>query len=269
MSGIPINTSFEIPLPDPARRFGSRVANYLRYRPDYPPQAVAFIVWRCGLGAGSTVADVGSGTGLLTRHLLERGCKVVGVEPNLEMREAAEGLLADTGDFGSAQGSAEATGLADGWADAVTAAQAFHWFDAGAARREFQRILRPRGWVALVWNMRRYDTSDFLREYGALLRSRIPDYLKASPHSCGSHELERFFARGTMESYGCSNEQEMDLPSLRGRLLSSSYVPHQGQEGHDELMTELRTLFHKHERGGYVCLEYRTEVYVGRLEETK
>ena len=248
----------EASLPDPTRRFSNRVADYVRYRPDYPAEAVAFIAWRCGLGAGSMVADIGSGTGILTRHLLDLGCTVVGVEPNREMREAAEGLLADTGDFGSAEGRAEETGLADAWADAVTAGQAFHWFDAAAARREFVRILRPRGWVALVWNVRRTDTTPFLRGYEALLRARVPDYLKSPQHHVDRQALADFFAPGGVETYTCRNEQRMDLPALRGRLLSSSYAPKEGQAGHEELMAELGDLFRVHEREGRVCLEYRS-----------
>src|SRR5437899_1233764 len=130
-------------------RFTDRVADYVRFRPHYPPAVFAELRDRLGLGAGSSVADVGSGTGISARPLLEMGCTVFAVEPNAAMRSAAEQWLGDFPRFQSIAGTAEATTLAEHSVDAVVAAQAFHWFDAASARREFQRILKPRGWVAL------------------------------------------------------------------------------------------------------------------------
>lgn len=251
--------------PDHTRRFSNRVADYVRYRPNYPALALAFLAWRCGLGPNSSVADVGSGTGILTRRLLELGCDVTGVEPNREMREAAEASLVGCTRFRSVDARAEATGLGDASVDLVTAAQAFHWFDAAAARREFARILRPGGRVALVWNERCSDTTPFLRGYEALLRACVPRYLESSHRKWDGHVLADFFAPVPMETYICRNEQRMDLPSLRGRLLSSSYTPKEGQAGHEELMVGLDDLFGRHEREGVVLLEYRTEVYLGQL----
>src|SRR6185503_1231931 len=151
-------------------RFSTRVESYIKYRPSYPTEVLELMRVRCGLAATSMVADIGSGTGILTELLLETGATVFAVEPNKEMRAAAERLLSDYGRFRSVDGTAEATTLPDASVDLITASQAFHWFDIQKARRELARVLRPRGWVVLIWNERPVDASAFLDEYDALLR---------------------------------------------------------------------------------------------------
>ncbi|MDQ2855509.1 MAG: class I SAM-dependent methyltransferase, partial [Acidobacteriota bacterium] len=154
---------------NPIKRFSSRVDNYVKYRPGYPREVISLLSAECGLTPAATVADVGSGTGILSELLLRNGNRVFGVEPNREMREAAERLLKDCSGFNSIEGTAEGTTLADHSIDLITASQAFHWFDQVKARLEFLRILKKGGWVALIWNERRLDSSDFLRALEELL----------------------------------------------------------------------------------------------------
>src|SRR5207248_11421403 len=142
----------EIMSADPTRRFSSRVADYIKYRPRYPQSVVELLRDECGLRHAAVVADVGSGTGILSELFLRNGNRVYGVEPNQEMREAGGRLLAAYDNFVSVEGRAEATTLDDRSVDFVTSGQALHWFERDAARREFVRILRPGGWVVAVWN---------------------------------------------------------------------------------------------------------------------
>src|SRR5688572_24438001 len=160
---------------DVTRRFSGRVDNYIRYRPGYPDAIVETLRDDCGLTADSIVADVGSGTGILTEMFLRHGNLVYGVEPNREMREAAERLLAGYDRFRSVAATAEDTTLADASADVITAGQAFHWFDRQRARAEFARILKPRGWVSLIWNVRS-ETTPFLTAYEQLLKVYATEY---------------------------------------------------------------------------------------------
>jgi hypothetical protein len=147
----------------------------------------------------------------------------------------------------------------------VTAAQAFHWFDLHAARAEFQRILRPGGHVVLVWNIRRTDSTPFLREYEALLQRFALDYKKISAGWADDEAIGRFFAPGGFEVQRLENLQVADFHGLRGRLLSSSYAPPAGHPQHDPMMAELRRIFDLHKRAGEVAFEYDTRVYWGRL----
>src|SRR5215469_16795520 len=140
---------------DAKQRFSNRVTDYARYRPSYPPELLDLLRMECGLQHEQNIADIGSGTGLLTKLFLENGNRVFGVEPNGEMRSAGEEVLRGYPNFTSIDGSAEATTLADSSVDFISAGQAFHWFDVELARGEFRRILKPGGWVVIVWQDRR------------------------------------------------------------------------------------------------------------------
>jgi len=247
-----------------AARFDDRVANYAAYRPGYPPEMIEFLRGELGLGPGSAVADVGSGTGILSALLLVEGCRVFAVEPNAEMRAAAEAALGADPNFVNVAGTAEATTLADASVDFATAAQAFHWFDTERARAEFRRILKPRGWAVVVWNNRRTDSTAFLRDYEKLLRRFGTDYAQVAATYGDEDSLRKFFAAG----YGVKrfdNFQPFDFDGLKGRLLSASYVPLAGHPSHGPMLEELRRVFDAHQQGGRVRIEYDTDVYYGRL----
>src|ERR1700733_5090047 len=143
-----------MPASNATSRFSDRVEKYVLYRPGYPPEVLRTLQTECGLMPNHAIADIASGTGIWTRMLLENGNSVFGVEPNAEMREAGERLLAAFPNFTSVAGTAEASELADHSVDFVTAAQAAHWFDRARARCEFGRVLKPGGWLVLLWNER-------------------------------------------------------------------------------------------------------------------
>lgn len=252
---------------DPTQRFSSRVANYINYRPSYPPEVLGALVTECGLQPSWVVADIGSGTGLFAGLLLQNGNLVYGVEPNAEMRAAGEKLLADYPGFHSVAGRAEATGLAAASVDLVTAGQAFHWFDAEAARVEFRRVLKAGGWVALVWNERLTDSTPFMRDYEALLRDHAPDYAYVIHREVSESALAAFFRPLPMRVHRFPNRQTFGWDGLAGRVLSSSYVPEPGRPGHEALMKRLGELFRTHADEGVVSFDYETTLYLGRLDE--
>ena len=249
-------------------RFSDRVADYARHRPSYPPEAVDFIVQVLGLHQGSDVVDLGSGTGIFTALLLDRGLHVRAVEPNAPMREAAEAALGARAGFSSHTGSAEGTGLGDRSVDAAVAAQAFHWFDPPRARVECQRILRPRGPgsnVALVWNARREGGTAFLEGYEQLLFTGAVDYAAVRHQGvAASGALEAFFG-GAPERWSTPSVQLLDWEGLRGRAASSSYVPAAAHPQHDAFFRDLRVLFERTNDNGLVRFEYDVDVWYGRL----
>jgi SAM-dependent methyltransferase len=255
------------PSSHPTERFGSRVDDYRRWRPGYPPEVVPWLVKRCGLSIGDPVADVGSGTGLFSRELLAARLRVQAIEPNGPMRAAAEAEFAGDSNFLSVNGTAESTGLADASVSLVGAAQAFHWFDPVLTRREFARILKPRGHVALIWNVRR-DDSLFLVGYEALLREHAPEYSRSGkPVQADERVVSAFFAPGLFQQASFAYEQQFDRLGLRGRLLSSSYAPMPGMPGHEAMMAALDCLFEEHQRQARVTFGYVTRVFVGRLRD--
>jgi SAM-dependent methyltransferase len=253
-----------MPVQDPTQRFSSRVDNYIRYRPGYPPEVAELLRSGCELGPDSVVADIASGTGLFTRLLLEQGCQVFGVEPNAKMRHAGEQFLAAYRRFHSVAGSAEATTLAEHSIDLVTAAQAAHWFERAKTRQEFVRILKPGGWLALVWNERRTDSAPFLREYEQLLLTYGTDYQDVR-HEHTTASIDSFFAPTPFQTRIFDNRQELDYPALEGRLLSSSYTPPPDNLKYEPMLHELRRIFAAHQKHDRVVMEYNTRVYYGKL----
>jgi len=248
---------------DPVKRFSKRVETYSKYRPGYPPAVVDFLTAQCGLSPDSVIADVGSGTGILSELFLKNGNQVFGVEPNREMREAGERILADYSSFKSVEGSAESTSLSDKSVDFITAAQAFHWFDHERTRTEFARILKPYGWIILLWNERRTDSTPFLRDYEELLLAYGTDY-KEVRHENVYESIAAFFAPQTINLQSFENKQVFDYDGLKGRLVSSSYVPAPGQPHFAEMLDALQILFELHQEDGHVVVEYDTRVYYGR-----
>lgn len=244
-------------------RFSDRVAEYVKYRPGYPAEVLDTLRSHCGLTPRSVIADIGSGPGNLARLFCENGNQVFAVEPNTEMRNAGQQLLAGFAGYRSIEGTAEATQLAKSSVDFVTAAQAFHWFDWPRGRVEFRRILRPEGWVVLIWNERRTGSTAFLRDYEALLLEYGTDY-KEVRYENSYAKIERFFA-GPHQQVRFENHQILDFDGLRGRLLSSSYVPAANHPRREPMLRDLRSLFDQYQREDRVDLEYEVRMYFGQL----
>ncbi len=236
----------------------------MRYRPGYPPEILDVLREKCGLTPSAQIVDIGFGTGLFTRLLLENGNPVTGVEPNPEMRQAGERFLAEFPRFRALQGTAEATTLENHSVDFVTAAQAAHWFDREGARREFQRILKPAGWVVLLWNERITDSTPFLLAYEELLLKYGTDYAEVR-HERTTAIIGEFFEPSPYELATFPMRQMFDLPSLEGRAFSSSYTPQPGEANYEPLRRELGDLFRRCQTVGQVAFEYWTRVFFGRL----
>jgi SAM-dependent methyltransferase len=249
---------------DTLTRFSTRAENYAKYRPTYPAGVIDLLKSECGLTETATVADVGSGTGILTELFLKHGNPVIGIEPNAAMRVVAENRLAGFANFVSVNATAEATTLETASIDFIAAGQAFHWFDRAKARKEFARILTSDGWVVLIWNERKLDATPFLRDYENLLLRFGTDYDKVR-HENVAGEIEHFYAPNLFQLKSFENAQLFDLESLKGRTRSASYTPEPGSPNFETMFARLEELFVKHERGGKITFEYETTVYYGHL----
>ncbi len=249
---------------DPRQRFSDRVANYTRFRPGYPEALLPLLLPASQNRDAISIADVGSGTGIFTRLLLQQGCTVYGVEPNANMRQAAEEYLAEYENFVSIEGDAENTGLADASVDLVTAAQAFHWFNNDASKTEFNRILKPGGKLALIWNQRRME-QPFQQAYEALLRALAPEYGKVNHMNLEDDDIAQFYNPGQMQVSHFDNNQQFDFDGLTGRLKSSSYCPDENTPEYARLIDELSRLFDRHAVDGRLVFEYDTRLYLGPI----
>jgi len=249
---------------DPTKRFSSRVENYVKYRPNYPAAIVPLLRSECGLTSDSVIADVGSGTGLSAALFLKNGNPVFGVEPNPEMRAAGERSLANYPKFSSVDGVAEATTLPDRSVDFVLAAQAFHWFKREETRVEFGRILKPGGWVVLVWNGYRVASGPLMAAYQDLVTRYGTDYSEVQREVVGC-EVESFYAPGLSKCARFEFTQDFDYEGLKGRLLSASYAPEPDHPSYDAMLRDIRKVFDANQIGGKVVFSYETEAYYGQL----
>ncbi len=249
---------------DHTDRFTHRVDDYVRTRPSYPPALLDWLRAEHGVTPSWTVADVGAGTGISARMFLAAGHPVIAVEPNDAMRAAADAALGAHPRYRSVPGRAEATGLADGSVDLVSAAQAFHWFEPEAIHQEWQRILRPAGLVLVVWNARRLSGTPFLDGYERLLQEHATDYAAVAERYRSGEEMRRWFGAGFRGELHLETRQALDRQGLRGRILSSSYAPRPGHPRHAPMLEAVDRLFDESAVGGQVTLEYDVRAYVGR-----
>ena len=250
---------------DPKARFSDRVDDYIKYRPHYGREVVEALIKACSLTPQATLADVGVGTGFSAEPFLQHGNRVLGIEPNREMREAGESYLARYPDFEMREGSAERTGLPNQSVDFVLAGQAFHWFNREPTRAEFARILKMGGWCVLIWHDRSIEASPFLRAYEEFLHRHATDYQQVVHRQVANFEVLRdFFAPCEVKLITIPAEQRFEFEGLRGRLLSSSYVPREGPRA-EAMLAELPALFAPHQQEGQVVLQYETKIFYGHL----
>ena len=251
---------------DPKKRFSTRVENYIKYRPSYPQEIISFLKEKHILSSDSVIADIGSGTGILSELFLKEGNQVYGIEPNIDMRKAGETQLSKYSNFVSVEGSAENTSLNSSSVDIITAGQAFHWFDLETTRKEFLRILKPKGWVILIWNRREKQNNVFLKEYEKFLLKYGTDYTAIEKKKL---DFDKFFGKNRTDmNYNYKkfdNYQMFDYEGLEGRLLSTSYIPLNDHPTFNDMMIDLKNLFDKYQQNGLIKFEYKTEVIYGQL----
>ncbi len=243
--------------------FSAKVNDYVASRPDYPAALFDTLREHAALQAGSLVADVGAGTGLLTHGLLQRGCRVIAVEPNPAMRAAADHWLGAMPGYRSAEGSAEHLPLADRSVDLITAAQAFHWFEVDAARTECLRVLRQDGQVALIWNDRRgndplHGALDVVfNQFGGTKRAALVAHEERL-------QVPRFFGSTTAREFTCPHEHQLDAAALASLVFSRSYMPARASEAGLAVEDSLRGVFERFAVDGSVAVRYTTVAMVGR-----
>lgn len=248
-----------------ADRFAGKAQDYQEYRPRYPRKILELLANECGVTRNSTIADIASGTGLCAEIFLENGNPLTAVEPNGEMRAICSLLCRKYPNLKVMDGTAESTGLASASVDLLTAAQAMHWFDLSAAKKEFSRILRSGGWCVVVYNERRMGGDRFHDGYEDLMVSYGIDYQLLRKQTVEESKLRAFFSPARMLRHSLPNLQRLDLEALLGRVVSSSYMPGPGHPRFPSLLEAVERLFRKNQTNGTVDLEYECVISCGQL----
>lgn len=223
-------------------KFAGKAEIYQKYRPDYAAACLDFLVRGLGWTAGKTIADIGAGTGIFTRQLLERGLRVEAVEPNADMLAALRSSCREGKALEIREGTAARTGLPDGSVDGVAAAQAFHWFDADAFRDECRRILRPGGYAALIWNTREAG-HPLTEEAAALCTAYCPGFTGFSGGEAFREEKISLFFGGIFKKRSFDHPIPMNRQAFIGRYLSASYAPGPADAAYRPFIRALEGLF--------------------------
>lgn len=250
---------------DSTQWFPDRLKNVSLYRPSYPPGVVKILRESCMLAAGAPVAEIGSGTGAFTRHLLEQDLRVIGVEPDSRVRSKAENLLSDYPLFQSWDGVGEETGLPDAAVEAVVLAQMLPLLRPDRSRQEFRRILKPGGWVLVVWNERMAEATAFLRAFESLLREYSSRYRSESISVPRRPQIREFLGHSRISARIIQHQQRFTWDGLRARLLMSPGVPRPGDSDCPAMIRRLGQIFDLHNEQGFVYFRYTSRAYWGRL----
>lgn len=247
-------------------RFTGLADIYAKYRPSYPDDFIRYLYSGQGFSQGSVIADIGSGTGILTELLLRENSTVYGVEPNADMRGTAECMLSRYPNYISMRGTAERTGLNASSIDFITVAQAFHWFDRPAFKAECRRVLKERGKVILVYNTRD-SASQLVMENDAVIHRYCPDFKGFSGGMRGRspEEYADFFKAGACEHKVFRNDVVHDEDGFIGRNLSGSYAPKKGSPHYEPYITDLKRLFLKYSHNGFLLMPYLTQSFAGEV----
>lgn len=245
-------------------RFSDRVENYVKYRPAYPQAVIHILDENINFSPKKVIADMGSGTGISSDLFLRNNNKVYGVEPNKEMREAAEKMLVRYHNFISINGESENSTLEPNSVDLVVAAQSFHWFDRKAFRMECSRIAKPDAYCLLIWNERKV-ISDFEKAYEEMLTEFATDYKTVDHRNVKIEDIRDFFAPNTVKEFKLSNEQVFNYEGLEGRLLSSSYAPNTGNAKNLRMLEQLRDIYVNYQKGDKVTFGYDCRLFLGSV----
>lgn len=246
-------------------RFTGRVEDYIKYRPHYPDEVYDALLKNNVIQASGVIADIGCGTGISSELFLKQSHTVYGVEPNVEMLNAAVAYLNKYPSFKPVSAGAEQTALKEKSIDAIVCAQAFHWFNNEKTKQEFKKILTPEGYVILMWNDRKTSGNEFLKVYEDFLQMFGTDYkLVDHKQSQQAESLSEFF-KGPYSELTLPNAQQLDFQGLKGRVQSSSYMPDSRHADYDFMMYCLKKIFNRYEVNGKITIEYETKIYYGKI----
>lgn len=249
---------------NPTNRFSNNIKKYELYRPSYPKEIIEYFNKKIDL-KNMIVADIGAGTGIFTKLLLENGNKVYSIEPNEKMRHTAIKLLSEYEEAEFIDSKAESILLDDNSVNIITVAQAFHWFNTKKALQEFYRIIRDNGYVILLWNDLSYN-SNFRNEYESIFKEYSEEYNKIN-HKIHEEELNKIFYPNKIIKETFNFHQILNLNDFIGRFLSSSFSPHEKDGCYGDFVFSVKKLFNKYKEDEKVRIQYNSCVYYCKFKD--
>jgi ubiquinone/menaquinone biosynthesis C-methylase UbiE len=248
---------------DTSSLYDNRVEYYLKYRPGYPDQYVSDLIKLKILQKSDVIVDMGCGTGLLAEIFLRNRNKVIGIEPNLEMRQAAENYLKKylPISFKCLNGKAESSTLDPISVNHIVCGESFHWFETHSAIKEFQRILIPNGYLMIFSNWE-YKNTDFAKQFNLIIQKhQFESNVKPPPKI----EWNQIFHNGKYEKIQYPMRKEMNFEQILGYALSLSRTPLPGDKAYEFFKNELKNAFNRFEKNTKILFEFKTKLKFGKL----
>lgn len=240
---------------------------YEKYRPSYPEEYINYLISKCNLNKNSVVADIGAGTGIFTKQLLDKNLKVIAVEPNNKMRKVLEEKLSGNKNFTSTNGTDKNTNLEENSIDLITVAQAFHWFDIQSFRKECKRILKPNGKICIIWN--KLDTNDIIVKEEKNIDYTYTNQFKEINNILQDEKREQlikeFFSNSTYKCKITENNQIYNKETFIGVNLSKSYSLRKEDKNYNKYIQAFKDLFDKYSKNGNLTIKNNTFAYLGSL----
>ena len=250
---------------EPTRHFSKKAENYMKYRWRYPKEVLDYLKSSVGLQKSWNIADIGYGTGILTKILLDNGNNVIGVEPNDDMRNAGEEYLKDYSNFVSMNAKAEESKIKDNSLELITVAQAIHWFNPEKTKIEFNRILKDNGIIFIIFNRRSKERSDFIIDYDNINKKYNKDFKYTNNNPSNGNLIINYLLDDKIHYHSIDNKISEGFESFKGGFLSASFIPDETSENYTEMINELKDIFDKHKNNDKITFEYSTEIYWGHL----
>ena len=245
----------------PIERFSPLVENYAKYRPGYPEQILFTLEKHFGINNEKIIADIGSGTGQLSKLFVNKYYQTYGIEPNAAMRMVSINEFATYLNFKAIKGTAEQTFLYSESIDLIVAGQSFHWFDNEMSKIEFNRILKHKGIIALIWNERKNET-EFMQRYERLLQKHCSNYKINNHKEYDYRKIKELFSEKKVDLFIFENQQKMDFTAFIGRLKSCSYCPSENDKHYAFLMRGMNKLYENYKCEENITIEYNTLMFV-------
>lgn len=246
-------------------KFTGKAKIYNKYRSSYANNCIEDIIKDRNISNQTIIADIGAGTGKLTEQFLEKGIKVIAVEPNKDMLNMARENLSKYGELIEfKEEAAEATKIENKSIDIIVVAQAFHWFDKELFKKECKRILKSDGLIAIMWNFIDYKQElegkiiDIHKKYTTLS-------FNASEEKKRDEEIAEFFGENNYELKIYENNYLEDYERFLGKQLSMSYALKKEDEKYNEYIGAFKKLFDKYGKDGIIEVHNNTYCYFGKL----
>ena len=249
---------------DSKKFYSGKQDDYSKYRPTYPIELFDFLSKEYNI-KNKELVELGAGTGIFSKIVSSYCQKLYYVEPNADMINKGKDFCKDCSNIEFINKSAESTELPEKSVDMILAVQSFHWFDKTNVKKEVNRILKPNGDFAIIWNDWEADNNTFGKEYFSYISTWNNKLTGKKYQHKNVDDRKNFFQNGKYKTYTFSHSKNYTLNMVIGLSKSLSYAPKEGDEYYNEFIEGIIDIFNKYKKDDIVRFDFNTEMYIGKI----